>query len=116
MWSSQLRTPGSGTVTVTTPMPEKAPAGIRTVQSPFFKTPPMSPFTVPDTIREVVESPEPGGLGSTDRAGDWPEGCSGERGADEHPARTISIATIGSVLMRCPRIDIKQVPPLNRVV
>src|SRR6266550_4268656 len=55
MPSSQLRTPGSGTVTVTTPAPEKEPAGILTVQSPFRITPPRRPLTVPETTFAVEE-------------------------------------------------------------
>jgi hypothetical protein len=117
MLSSQLRTLGSGTVIVTTPTPEKEPAGIFTVQSPFLRTPPTSPFTVPVTIWEVVErvveiSPALEPVGSAERPWTWPEGCSGESGEDEHPARMRSIAMVGSILMRDPRIDLKWVPPL----
>ena len=116
MLSWQLRTPGSGTVRVTTPIPEKAPAGIFTVQSPFLKSPPTSPFTDPETIWEVEESDseirsELDVDGSAENPWAWPEGCFGERGEDEHPVRMRSIATVGSVLMRDPRIDLKWVPP-----
>jgi hypothetical protein len=120
MLRSQLRTPGSGTVIVTTPIPEKAPAGIFTVQSPFFRTPPTSPFTVPVTIWEVAErvveiTPELETAGSTGKPWTWPEGCSGETGEDEHPAMMRSIAMVGSVPMRDRRIDLKCVPPLFRI-
>src|SRR5689334_4384674 len=116
MLRSQLRTPGSGTVIVTTPTPEKAPPGIFTVQSPFFSTPPTSPFTVPVTTWEAVEDtcPEPETVGSTGKLWTWPEGCSGETGEDEHPAMKRSIAMVGSVPMRDPRMDLKWVPPLFR--
>jgi len=69
MPSWQLRTPGSGTVTVTMPTPEKEPAGILTVQSPFRITPPRSPFTVPETTFAVEErSPEFSAVGWVERA------------------------------------------------
>src|SRR6185295_6418808 len=107
MLRSQRREPGSGTVTVTRPVPAKEPAGIFRVQSPFRSSPPRAPSTVTDTTFAPAESgPAPGPPGSAANACVWPECCTGDSGEVEHPASRRRVAMVGNVRVRDRRNDL----------
>ena len=98
---SQDRTLASGTVTVTTPIPEKAPAGILTVQSPFLIAPPRRPLIEAETtfvveVRRLAFDPAE----SVELPGFGPAAWSGARGELEHPTMSAIATKSGRAAIR----------------
>lgn len=98
---SQDRTLASGTVTVMTPVPGKAPAGILTVQSPFLIVPPRRPLIEAETTFVVeVRRPAFDPVEPIEAPAFGPAACSGASGELEHPTMSAIATKSGRAAIR----------------
>ena len=106
---SQDRTLASGTMTVMTPIPEKAPAGILTVQSPFLIAPPRRPLIETEMTFVVdVRTPAFDPAESVVRPRFGPAACSGASGEVEHPTMSAIATKSGRAAIRIPWCRLKK--------